>query len=268
MTDSFRPTWQLPPGVSRGTWDYVNEPSIAGDYDSFHGPHPLMLLDQELIQQRLSMLEPSPQSPKTFIDLGCGTGRAILPWRQRGWRTIGVDLSFDMLSEVARKVDGPDDQTGLILANLAQLDFFQDCIADAAVCLYSSIGMIRGHSHRLAMMRTTARLLKPGGVFIVHVHNRGNWFTFPNGLRMWLHSWWQSKRHASAELGDRIYPYRGLPSMFLHVYSLRELRSSLLQAGFRCESIRPLNRTSSGYLKYGWFFPSIRAGGFLATAVI
>ena len=38
-----RPTWQLPPGVSRGTWDYVSTPSIATEYDAFHGDHPLML---------------------------------------------------------------------------------------------------------------------------------------------------------------------------------------------------------------------------------
>jgi ubiquinone/menaquinone biosynthesis C-methylase UbiE len=268
MKNAFRPTWQLPPGVSRGAWDYVNEHSIAGDYDSFHGQHPLMSLDQELIQKRLSVFECNPGSPRTFIDLGCGTGRAILPWRDRGWRTIGVDLSLDMLGEVARKSGGPDEKTSLIHANLAQLDFFQDSIADAAVCLYSSIGMIRGHEHRLAMFRTTARLLKPGGVFVLHVHNRGNWFTFPNGVRMWFYSWWQSKRDSASELGDRIYPYRGLPSMFLHIYSLRELRRSLLEAGFKIETIRSLNRTSSGYLKNAWFLPNIRAGGFIATAII
>jgi ubiquinone/menaquinone biosynthesis C-methylase UbiE len=268
MKNAFRPAWQLPPGVSRGAWDYVNERSIAGDYDSFHGQHPLMSLDQELIQKRLSVLECSPQSPRTFIDLGCGTGRAILPWRDRGWRTIGVDLSLDMLGEVARKSGAPDKKTGLVHANLAQLDFFQDSIADAAVCLYSSIGMIRGHTHRLAMLRMTVRLLKPGGVFILHVHNRGNWLTFPHGVRMWFESWWQSKRDSSSELGDRIYPYRGLPSMFLHIYSLLELRRSLLEAGFKIESIKPLNNTSSGYLKHAWLFPNIRAGGFLATAIV
>ena len=30
-----RPTWQLPPGVSRGTWDYVHRDSIATEYDTF-----------------------------------------------------------------------------------------------------------------------------------------------------------------------------------------------------------------------------------------
>ena len=47
--EKSRPAWQLPPGVSRGTWDYVHEVSIATQYDGFHHGHPLLELDRNLV---------------------------------------------------------------------------------------------------------------------------------------------------------------------------------------------------------------------------
>jgi hypothetical protein len=51
--DQSRATWQLPMGVSRGTWDYVTEPAIAKEYDRFHAGHPLLELDRKLIAEHL-----------------------------------------------------------------------------------------------------------------------------------------------------------------------------------------------------------------------
>lgn len=266
MSHSFRPTWQLPPGVSRGTWDYVTDSSIAVDYDAFHGEHPLMKLDVEYVRARLSK-PPSKKSDRPILmDLGCGTGRAILPWRERGWQTIGVDLSRDMLDETSSKAGGVDEKTALVHANIAQLEGFRDSIADAVICLYSSFGMVRGQVHRRAMLSHVHRMLKPGGCLIVHVHNRGNWLTFPHGLKLWISSLWQSITDRRSEFGDRIYPYRGLPSMFLHIFSRRELLNDLQSVGFTIESCRPLNSTSSDWLSSDRFLPTIRAGGFIATA--
>jgi hypothetical protein len=63
-----------------------------------------------------------------------------------------------------------------------------------------------------------------------------------------------------------VYAYRGLPSMFLHIYSERELRSELHHAGFRIERVLPLNITSSDLLRFPWCLRSFRAGGFFAIA--
>ena len=265
MKSEYRPTWQLPPGVSRGTWDYVSTPSIATEYDAFHGDHPLMRLDQQWIAQRLESHCDSTD-PRVLLDLGCGTGRALLPWSDRGWRTIGIDLSSDMLNQAQIKCIGSINPPGFIHANLAQLGCLSEGFADAAICLYSSIGMIRGSLNRQSMLEAVCRALKPDGLFFFHVHNRGNWLRDPRGIQTTLRSYLRSRFEKESEFGDRIYAYRGLPSMFLHIFSLSELKRSLKQVGLAIESVYVLNRTSSGPLRWQWWLPHLRAGGFMVIA--
>lgn len=257
------PDWQLPPGVGRGTWDYLQSSSIATDYDAFHKGHPLLELDQRLIEQHLPPLTEGGQ----IIDLGCGTGRNLLRLASLGWNVLGVDLSPQMLAEVDRKIaDAPwRDRVKTQLANMVELDAIPPASADAVLCMYSSFGMVRGKANRLQVLRHARRILKPTGRLVLHVHNRGSWLRDPNGWRLtlqgWLYSW-----YSSWELGDRIYPYRGLPNMYLHVFSQRELREILRRSGFGIESLYCLNRESSGLLAHPWLFPHPRAGGFLVVA--
>lgn len=265
MKTSHRPSWQLPPGVSRGTWDYVNDGSIASEYDAFHGKHPLMQLDREIVQAQLLPIENRVEQP-LLIDLGCGTGRTILPVAERGWRTLGVDLSHSMLAETRRKSSDAQSRIGLLQANIVELNFLRDGIADVITCLYSSLGMVQTRKARQDSLQHVSRLLKADGLFILHVHNRGNWITFPAGWHIYFQSWWHARLDRSAELGDRIYPYRGLPTMFLHIYSLAELQSDLRSARLLIEELHVLNKESSGPLARSWFLPSIRAGGFIAIA--
>jgi len=263
-----RPTWQLPPGVSRGTWDYVHRESIATEYDTFHAGHPLLEFDRRLVLDVAKRIHSSkmPNVP-VALDLGCGTGRVMMPLVETGWRVLGIDLSQSMLSEVQSKFSsGAAGQLGLVRGNLAQLGCLQDASVDLAYCLYSSIGMVQGREHRQAMLRDIARSLRPTGEFIVHVHNRGTWWSDPGGVRRGVGDWYRSLRDKSWEFGDRVYAYRGLPSMYLHIFSQRELRADLRQAGFEVSRWIRLNRTSSGELAMGWWMPYFRAGGFIAVA--
>lgn len=271
-----RPTWQLPPGVSRGTWDYVHNDSIATQYDSFHAGHPLLEFDRKLVLQEAQRIQAAVGSNPVGLDLGCGTGRVMLPLVQSGWRVLGLDLSQAMLQEVGSKTIDVQSQfqaqVGRVRANLGQLNCLQDHSIDLAYCLYSSVGMVQGRANRRAMLGDVARSLRlrdranAGGRFIVHVHNRGTWWQDPGGLRRGLSEWWRSLRDPSWEYGDRVYAYRGLPSMYLHIFSENELRQDLREAGFFVERWVRLNRTSSGALTNCWLFPYFRAGGFLAVA--
>lgn len=274
-TPNSRPTWQLPEGVSRGAWDYVNTRSIATEYDSFHRDHPLLAYDQQVILTQADFLDSQPLSPsstsvpsKIAIDLGCGTGRSLFPLAERGWRAIGIDLSEPMLQEVRTKIHERSvcDSVATIHANMVEFNFLKENSIDLALCMYSSIGMIRGRSNRRRVFQAVARTLKRTGRFIVHVHNRGAWIRDPNGIRLTLDGWWKELRKADWELGDRIYSYRGLPNMFLHIYSRKELEKDLRSADLKIIETLSLNRHSSGPLGYPRFFPHFRAGGFIAIA--
>jgi len=268
---SHRPAWQLPPGVSRGTWDYCSSPEIATEYDQFHASHPLLDFDQRWIAEQIERRGIAPNGEGTLLDLGCGTGRAMVPWYTAGWRTIGFDLSPSMLLESHVKLAGTaslrvDNIPGLICGNLAQLDCIASDSIDVAICLYSSIGMIRGRENRIGMLKNVRRSLRSNGLFVVHCHNRGLWLREPGGWVRSVQSLYRSWRESDWEHGDRIYPYRGLPSMFLHIFSRAEMQVDLRESGFSNVECLHLNDRSSGPLTWAGWIPRWRAGGFLFAA--
>lgn len=284
-----RPNWQLPKGVSRGTWDYVNDHDIASDYNRFNANHPLLDLDRSLIRNHLvdaGLLQsagvPQEASSPLAIDFGCGTGRNLIPLAQAGWNVIGFDLSQQMLIEFrnhAQSVsleatehgvaDQPASATvshrcGQIHANMVEADCITDQSADAVLCMYSSFGMIQGRENRLRFLAHVHRILKPHGLFFVHVHNRGSWLRDPGGIQRTIKDWIRSRFDKNWELGDRIYPYRGLPSMFLHVYSEKELVADIQSTGLKLLKLYRLDRESKAVAEFKWF-PHLRSGGFLAV---
>ena len=266
MNQSSRRAWQLPRGVSSGTWDYLAEPSIATEYDSFHGNHPLMQLDVQLVADQLNALAARrgcPTSDLLLADFGCGTARVARHLEKSGCRTLNVDLSHHMLATCSVG-SGQAAQTAFVHANLVELNWLRDATIDLSVCLFSSIGMIRGRQHRIAFLRHVRRTLKPDGLLVLHVHNRGHSWLDPQGPGWLLKTWLKSKTTRDWEYGDRVYVYRGLPQMFLHIYSRRELLSELRSAGFLNIDLLPINLQGSQCMPSGRT-EYFRAGGYFAV---
>lgn len=266
MNHSSRRAWQLPRGVSSGTWDYLAEPSIATEYDAYHGDHPLMQLDVSLVSQQLSQLaqrRACKPSDLLLADFGCGTARVARHLHSTNCRTLNIDLSRHML-EAAQVELGQNERAAMVQSNLVELDWLGDSVLDMSVCLFSSIGMIRGRQHRLSFLRHVRRTLKPDGVFILHVHNRGHSWLDPQGPGWLFRTWLKSRTNKDWEYGDRVYVYRGLPQMFLHIYSRRELSLELRAAGFENFQLQPINLTGSQLLPAGKATEYFRAGGYFA----
>jgi hypothetical protein len=59
--------------------------------------------------------------------------------------------------------------------------------------------------------------------------------------------------------------YRGIPDMFLHLFSPGELKRLIREAGLELERMIPLNRARSGPLRRR-FLLSMRANGLIAIA--
>ena len=125
--------------------------------------------------------------------------------------------------------------------------------------------MIRGAGNRRRVLDHVRRILKPGGLFGLHVHNLYfNLFGPGDG-------WWIVKNilasifRGDTELGDKFFSYRGIPAMFLHMFRRREITAALEQAGFHLESFIPLDPTRQRPLRWAWFFGSIRANGWIAV---
>ena len=259
-----RPAWRLPTGVAPGTWEYTQAESIAKGYREFIASTPLVGLDIRLLLE--SLPAPKPQRQTRVLDLGCGDGRALRAMWEAGFDALGVDLSQPMLRGVTTGDHGEALRNRLIRANLVELDCLRSDTADHACCLFSTIGMVRGRDCRRRFLQHVARIVRPGGMLVVHVHNRNRWWRDRPSARAWLNSLVRSLRDREHEWGDRVYAYRGLADMYLHTYSRNEIRKDLIASGWQVERLIPLAADGGQVLPGAGWLPGWRAGGFIALA--
>jgi SAM-dependent methyltransferase len=238
----MRSQWQIPEGVSPGTWDYVRNGKIAADYDQFLSGDPLTRLDWEVVSH---CLPPVPKSESegrvSVVEFGCGTGRTLIPLIERGYRAVGVDLSIPMLDQMRRNYfnkfgKSPEHQTlACVQANLVQLQGMAENSVDHGVCLFSTLGMIRGAKHRQKFLRHARRIIRDQGVFVLHAHNFWQQLTLPGGWA-WFASHLLEVGRKKCELGDRFSNYRNVADMFIHSFRRRELVGVLRKAGFEVQA--------------------------------
>lgn len=222
------PDWQLPPGVDRGLWDYLHAGEMVRGYDEQMAASPLARADVAFCEQAFP-------TPGRLLDMGCGTGRLCVHFAAKGYECVGVDLSGEMLARAREAACGF--AITYHTANLVDLAELPDASFGYAACLFSTLGMVRGAENRARVLANAFRLLKPGGRFVLHVHNR-----FFRGL-----GWSRVLGHARrgllgrADAGDVTMPqaYGGAP-LTLHHFARREAVGLLGGAGFRVLDVRPL----------------------------
>lgn len=139
---------------------------IAGRYCEQYSPHVWKLLLDRKVSLIAAPLGSPPQAAGLGLDLGCGLGRQCVEMARRGYRVVGVDASRGLLREAAR--DGASVVNGSALA----LPF-----PDAAFDFVYAVGVLHhlpDPESQTAACREVARVLKPGGRFIVHETNTRN----------------------------------------------------------------------------------------------
>jgi len=252
----LRPEWQLPPGVPSGVWEYAHAEHIAEEYDEYFALSELFEFDEQVVGSLLVR-------PGWVVDLGWGTGRALVPLARRGFRCLGVDLSRPMLRVVGQKAQAEGLVIHRLQANLVELEGLGDGWADYVLCLFSTLGMIHGRENRRRALAHAGRILKPQGRLVLHVHNV--WYNlFSAEGRRWLARHWAGRLLGRrGDPGDKFFTYRGIPRVFVHTFSLGELRSTLRSAGLRIEQLIPLAAERQRPLAHAWFLGRFRANGWI-----
>jgi SAM-dependent methyltransferase len=251
--------WQLPPGVTRGLWDYLHDPAVARNYDADLAGSTLFAADEAFARRHFDR-------PGRLLDLGCGTGRLLVPFARRGYWVLGVDLSEEMLRVAGEKAAAAGVTVHRLKANLADLGGLRDATFDYAACLFSTLGIVAGAGPRRRVVEHAHRLLRPGGRFVLHVHNR--WFNAwdPQG-RAWLLNNGVASLLGWAAAGDRLMPvHQGIAGLTLHLFTRREAVRLLRGAGFRIREVYPVGLAADGRLPHPWWFGRLRAYGYLLAA--
>jgi len=106
--------------------------------------------------------------PRTAVDLACGTGSVTAILAKKGLRTIGVDMSEEMLTVASQKAMTLENQPLFLCQNLR--DLYLPRAVDLAVCALDSLDYITDPADCKEAMRRVFKYLNPGGIFIFDVN--------------------------------------------------------------------------------------------------
>jgi len=112
------------------------------------------------------------------LDLGCGTGTNALYLAQHGFQVVGVDFSNQAIATARVKARRAGHAIEFHQADVTRLDFLREPF-DYAL----DIGCYHGvdAAHRDAYLAHLARLMRPGGTFMLYAfaprpaNQRGHW---------------------------------------------------------------------------------------------
>jgi SAM-dependent methyltransferase len=177
----------------------------------------------------------APGPADRVVDLGCGSGRALL-WN-RDWQAqaVGIDISPFFAHESRQQVD-------LLLGDLRRLPF-----ADATFTKGYSLDVLEHLSPEAlrGMLTEAARVIAPGGELFVYTHVRKN-APIAVGLR-WINAFARrlermgliDMRQERLRKSDHLNPLADIP----------ELRRVAADTGFRIKRIRYYTPLVGGFVE-------------------
>jgi len=177
----------------------------------------------------------APGAGDQIVDLGCGSGRALLWNKDWGATTVGIDISPFFAAEALTGID-------LLLGDLRKLPF-----ADATFTKAYSLDVLEHLSPDAlrGMLTEAARVLAPGGALFVYSHVRKN-APIAIGLR-WINGLARQlerlglidMRQERLRKSDHLNPLRDVP----------ELEHVARESGFRIARIRFYTPIVGGFVE-------------------
>ena len=107
-------------------------------------------------------------SPRTAVDLACGTGSVAAILARNGLQVIGVDLSEEMLTVAQQKTQDMENPPVFICQPLQELRLPK--AVDLAVCALDSLDYIINPEDCQKAIERVYKVLNPGGCFIFDVN--------------------------------------------------------------------------------------------------
>lgn len=114
-------------------------------------------------------------SGASVLEVGCGTGRLLVPLQESGYRVDGADASGAMIDQLRKKLASDAEDVELLLAEAAEIPK-----PDGTYDLVYAIRLLNqteSPEYALDVVREMVRLAKPGGYVLVEYvnHYRPRW---------------------------------------------------------------------------------------------
>jgi len=135
---------------------------IAHCYDELLGlPEPKSKKQLALIERLLT--------GKRVLDLGCGTGRILVPLSKKGYVMYGLDISEEML-DVAQTKLSECDIMDLRVGSATEPLPYEDDFFDGVICCHAVLQHFPPGNPRETWAKEMYRILAPNGVLIADTH--------------------------------------------------------------------------------------------------
>jgi len=208
-----------------------------------------------------SILDAIFPKPCSLFDAMMGPGRHLLHFAKKGYDMWGNDYNSHMVGAVRKALKKAGRKARLFNLDATALDSIPKDKFDGVLCMGCSLGCIPGSVNRQRAFSGFARVTKPGGLVVAHIHNRYS-LTLADIETMWF---WLSNRKKGYEFGDiRFYHGDALGEFFNHSFSIGEARSLCKGAGLVIEGFVFFDRKQEGLLP--WYIPRWMCGGFVVIA--
>jgi SAM-dependent methyltransferase len=139
--------------------------AMAADYDVLEPWYEHLYATLHRILRTTLAPPPGVPAPRA-LDAGCGTGLQTALLTELGYGAHGVDLAGELLRVARQRGRG----SALVLGDLAALPYPDGCF-HAVTCCGSTLSFVEAPARALAEL---ARVLRPGGRFLVECEHRGS----------------------------------------------------------------------------------------------
>jgi ubiquinone/menaquinone biosynthesis C-methylase UbiE len=138
----------------------------------------------------VSHLEPGAR----VLDLACGTGRISVPLAEQGFDVAGIDISNRVLGVAREAAPDLDFRQG----DIRELPW-EDGSFDAVINMWTAFGYFDSQAEDERALAEVARVLRPGGVFILDTVNQAAL------IRGFQHQGWSELADGTLMLEKRVH---------------------------------------------------------------
>ncbi len=124
-----------------------------------------------------------PAGAKRILDIGCGSGRHVLELAKRGYEMTGIDARPEMIEFVQAQANAAGMRVTASVDDLRHLALRG--VFDAAYCFMDTFRFLLTNQDIIAHLRAVAKLLAPGGLYLIDFWVPGQWDQIGNEVHQW-----------------------------------------------------------------------------------